>query len=197
MHEPVSNIGPAVRQTVRFNSPLPLHLTRRVNYRKCEIYSAYRYKGLRTEMTQDSSFLNELAEMMADLRRDVEERQARVDAETSSLTTARRQLHALETTADFYRERHLVPGLPQPEEIQSMTQIEGMIHIAHQGNGIFKVEDVRRLMLQAGKIANPKNASNILYTLIKRSDMFERISPGVYRLKDYPSNITDLAAPSA
>ena len=148
-------------------------------------------------MARDSAFLIELSEMIADLRRDVDERQARLMAETGELAIAQVQLRALETTAKIYRERHLVPGLAQAEEIEDMTQIEGMVHIAYQGNGIFKVKDVRRIMLEAGKISNPKNASNILYTLIKRSDRFERISPGVYRLREYPSNITDLAAPSA
>jgi len=64
---------------------------------------------------------------------------------------------------------------------QQKTQMDGLMLIANR-DGLIKVKEAQRLMVEAGFIANPKNAASILYTLISRSDKFEKVKPGEYKL---------------
>jgi len=66
--------------------------------------------------------------------------------------------------------------------LRGMTQIAALRKIAEHGGGQLRTADAKRLFLQAGLIKTPKNANNILFTLINRSPLFERVEPGVYRL---------------
>ena len=64
---------------------------------------------------------------------------------------------------------------------QKKTQMDGLMLIAGK-DGSIKVKEAQRLMVEAGFISNPKNAASILYTLISRSEKFEKVKPGEYRL---------------
>jgi len=67
--------------------------------------------------------------------------------------------------------------------LRGMKQLDALRKIAQQGGGTLQTTTAKRLLLQAGLIKNPKNANNILFSVINRSGLFERVEPGVYRLK--------------
>ena len=66
--------------------------------------------------------------------------------------------------------------------LRGMKQVEALTKIAEHGGGQFRTTVAKKLLLQAGLISNPKNANNILFSVIQRSGKFERVEPGVYRL---------------
>jgi hypothetical protein len=72
-----------------------------------------------------------------------------------------------------------------PIDIQSLhgsTQVEALTKIAQHNGGRFETIVAKKILLQAGLIKNPKNANNILFSVIQRSGRFERVDHGVYRL---------------
>lgn len=133
--------------------------------------------------------IDELTEEIAKRRRAVA-RLEELEAELHSLEHAREILKAK-------REAKVLPASPIEIPLRKMTQTQAMIALARLQGGLLRVQPVKRILLQAGKIANPKNATNIMYTLIRRSDAFDHVSAGVYRLKDYDPNINGQDAPSA
>lgn len=66
--------------------------------------------------------------------------------------------------------------------LRGLKQVEALTRIAEQGGGQFETTVAKRLLLQAGLISNPKNANNILFSVIQRSGKFEKVERGVYRL---------------
>jgi len=129
-------------------------------------------------MANGSSTMNDLANLIARLR------QERIEAE-EQLAQVDEQVRAVETTLRLLRQN----GASQEQEIfksllpelQGKKQLDAMLLIASKNNGILKVNYAKRLMLEAGIIRNPKNAASILYTLISRSEKFEKVKPGEYR----------------
>jgi predicted transcriptional regulator of viral defense system len=63
-----------------------------------------------------------------------------------------------------------------------MKQVPALKMIAEHGGGQLTTVTAKKLLLQAGLIRTPKNANNILFSVIQRSGLFERVEPGVYRL---------------
>jgi len=130
-------------------------------------------------MPNGNSMLSELSRLIADLRREREEIGKR-------LAEADNQIQAVEVTMNLYRKTGVVhePAAYKTLalELQGMTQLKALIHIASKTNGRLKVVDAKRLMLEAGLIRNPKTALSMLYTIISRSGKFEKTSPGKYRL---------------
>ena len=66
--------------------------------------------------------------------------------------------------------------------LRGLKQVDALTKIAEQGGGQFETIVAKRLLLQAGLISNPKNANNILFSVIQRSGKFEKVDRGVYRL---------------
>ena len=117
-------------------------------------------------------------------------RQERDDAE-KRFAEANEKLKAVEITLG------LVSGNESPstsvgpansimENLRGKTQPEALTMIASANNGMLKVKEAKRLMLEAGLISNPKNASSIMYTLIGRMSNFEKVGRGEYRLTGVP-----------
>jgi hypothetical protein len=127
-------------------------------------------------MNGTDSFLEALAKLIRAARDEYEGYQAQAN---EALT----RIKALEVTEKFYRGTH---HLPEPktiaDELTGLKQLPALMKIAERNGGTFKVQEARRLMTQAGLIKSKKNASSILYTLIARSGIFERVAPGQYRL---------------
>ena len=130
-------------------------------------------------MTNGSSTMNDLANLIARLQ------QERIEAE-KQLAQVDEQVRAVETTLHLLRQNG---ASQEPEifkslvsELKGKKQLDAMRLIASKNKGILKVNDAKRLMLEAGLIHNPKNAASILYTLISRSGEFEKVEPGEYKL---------------
>lgn len=74
-----------------------------------------------------------------------------------------------------------------PSRLRGLTQLQAIIAIAKQNNGIVKAQDAKHMMIRAGIMKPTKNATNITHSTILRSDKFDRIAPGTYKLKDVSS----------
>lgn len=128
-------------------------------------------------MANGSTFLDEISTMIAERRKE-----ARIVLER--VEEIQQEIRALEQAAGMFRLKHSIDESIDPQELKGKTQMAALIAIARKGNGQFKANEAKRLLVQAGLISNPKNAASIVYTLIKRSERFERVAPGVYRLRN-------------
>lgn len=138
-------------------------------------------------MTNGTEAIDQLSEVLAELRQEHE----RVFDHVAHLE---QEIGAIEAAIRVLKQRR--PGeaanTVDPSELHGKTQIEALVTIAKRGNGEFKVNEARRLLLQAGLIRNPKNASTIVNNVIKRSDRFDRVKTGVYKLQSYKPTTTQL-----
>lgn len=74
------------------------------------------------------------------------------------------------------------------QSLKGLTQIQALVKIAKAGDGKFRIADARNLLVRAGLINSPKgNANNILFNAIARSEKFERVGYGEYRLLENPN----------
>jgi len=114
--------------------------------------------------------------------------QAKIGALEQQLTDSKAKYQAVITTLDMlgYREHDDVTQgnlLVVQSEFKGLTQVQALEKIARANHGRFTMRDAKRILLSAGLIKNPKNAYNILFSAIQRSDRFVRIAPGEYELK--------------
>ena len=119
---------------------------------------------------------------------------AKRDSLSSNLAKVEEELLAVSKTLDLLEEKRtrISPGQRinlgvRPEELNGMTQLQAVIHIALKNNGLLKVSPVRRLLVQSGLLGSGKNASRILYSAIDRSGKFESVKRGEYQLAEYPT----------
>jgi hypothetical protein len=68
-------------------------------------------------------------------------------------------------------------------KLHGLTQLQAVVMIAKHFRGIVKAQDAKRLMIKGGVMKETKNSTNITHNLIIRSELFDRIAPGEYRLK--------------
>jgi|HubBroStandDraft_5_1064220.scaffolds.fasta_scaffold00822_1 hypothetical protein len=71
-----------------------------------------------------------------------------------------------------------------PSRLRGMTQLEAIVEIAHCNNGVVRAQDAKRLMIKAGVMKATKNSTNMTHGVIIRSERFDRVKPGEYRLKE-------------
>jgi len=112
-----------------------------------------------------------------------------------------REIRAVETTLHIIKKNvnkagneTEIPEKPEYQEIikslkykrirNKIKQLEAISKIAEvigDENKNFRLNVAKKIMVAAGFFKTPKNANNILYTIIDRSGKFEKIEPGVYR----------------
>jgi len=84
--------------------------------------------------------------------------------------------------------QELVDLLKEKRKEHKITQIKAIEKIAEiiaDENKLFKLNDVKNIMVEAGFFKTPKNATSILITIIKRNEkLFEKVEPGVYKIVD-------------
>jgi hypothetical protein len=81
-----------------------------------------------------------------------------------------------------------IPTLVPLKSLKGLTQIEALVKIAIASGGKFRIADARALLVRAGLINSPKgNANNILFNAIARSEKFERVGYGEYKLTENPN----------
>ncbi len=77
-----------------------------------------------------------------------------------------------------------------PSVLEGMTQIQALEHIAKANNGKLKIKTAKRLFIAANLVKNPRNASNIIYTAIQRSERFRKSGRGEYELIEKPVSVS-------
>jgi hypothetical protein len=134
-------------------------------------------------MANSDMVLVELSKLIGTLRRRESETKQALDdileqIKAVEITMRLCRHDGAQTTPDIHDA--LVAEL-RKAKAQKKTQMDGLILIASK-DGSIKVKEAQRLMVEAGFVSNPKNAASILYTLISRSEKFEKVKPGEYKL---------------
>jgi len=78
----------------------------------------------------------------------------------------------------------VLSGTISPSKLHGLTHEQAVIKIAKNNGGIVRTQAAKRLMIRAGIMRETKNSTNMTHNAIKRTNKFERVSPGVYRLKE-------------
>jgi hypothetical protein len=65
-----------------------------------------------------------------------------------------------------------------------MTQAQALLEIAKYNGGVVKSIDVKSILVAAKLMKNTKNAAGMVNGIITRSEAFQRIKRGEYRLKE-------------
>jgi hypothetical protein len=110
----------------------------------------------------------------------------RVNSLRSELRKSEAELQSVATTIDLLN-RGKVGTEEQADSylrsFRGLTHIDALVKLARDnGNNRFKVMDAKRVLVAAGLIKSKKNASNILFNDIQRSERFKRVGPGEYEL---------------
>jgi hypothetical protein len=143
--------------------------------------------------TNDATYTELLAlrdrldKRQAEIQREMDEVNRNLDSvsrtlELLDIADVNRDTQSSHPTAPYRVPTHSV----DVASLRGMKQVEALRMIAEHGGGIVETSAAKRLFVQAGLIKTPKNANNILFSVIQRSGIFERVDKGVYRLINRP-----------
>lgn len=115
------------------------------------------------------------------------------DLAQNQLDEAESRVKAVTITMELLREDQVKNEVGEIKEDRlakemqgKKTQLQALVAIARINNGRLLTRDAKRLLQQAGLMKQTKNASNILYNVINRSERFRHISAGEYELIESP-----------
>ena len=134
-------------------------------------------------MTESSQIdqLIDLKDRLQSQKNKLAQKLAEVDEKLKAVTLT---LSLLNRAEERETESDIVPT----KELQGMTQLEAMVHIARANKNRVKITDAKKLLAKAGVMRLTKNSYGVLYTVITRSGKFEHCGPGEYELlPDNPS----------
>jgi len=130
--------------------------------------------------------MKQLFPEVEDLKRNL---RAQLDTLTVQLTELKRQLESVETTCKLLKEQESggkafmqLAGSIFASDLKGLTQLEALTKIAKANNNRLKLITAKDLLLRAGVTKSRKNANNIIFNVIKRSELFKRVAPGEYEL---------------
>lgn len=75
-----------------------------------------------------------------------------------------------------------VPGFPL-KKLKGLTHVQSLIEIAKYNGGTLSALEAKDIMMRAGVLRQTKNSTHMVHGAIARSEAFDRISRGQYRLK--------------
>lgn len=69
-------------------------------------------------------------------------------------------------------------------KLRGLSQSEAMLRIAEERDGVLRITEAKEILLGAKMIkGNPKHAYGHLVTLVKNSDLYDKVAPGTWRLR--------------
>jgi hypothetical protein len=72
-------------------------------------------------------------------------------------------------------------------KLRNLTHLEALIRIAEENHGIVRSAEAKRIFIAAGvSEGKPKNIPSQIYRLLADSGEFEKVEPGVFRLRNLP-----------
>ncbi len=134
-------------------------------------------------MTKDNQAYEKLFELKQKLQAKMETLKKELDTATHEYISVVTTLELLGHKSEVLTAADMV--IP-PSLLQGLTQVQALERIAKSNNRRLKLKMAKRLLVAAGLIKNPKNASNIIYTAIQRSEMFRKVGRGEYELIEKP-----------
>jgi hypothetical protein len=118
----------------------------------------------------------DLSEKLERLMRPIQELQKEIAALTTSISVILRD----ETPSVSALE---IGGFPL-RKIRNMTQTQAVVEIAKFNGGTITSLEVKPILIAARLMKNTKNAAHMVNGVIARSEAFDRVKRGVYRLKE-------------
>jgi hypothetical protein len=106
----------------------------------------------------------------------------------SQLQDAQKQLSSVMVTLSLLKGQEpfsmaLFPtSTVSANELRGLTMLQALTKIARANNNRFKLITAKDLLVRSGVTKSPKNAANIIFTVIKRSGMFKKVGRGEYAL---------------
>lgn len=77
--------------------------------------------------------------------------------------------------------------------LRGLTQPEALIRIAEENGGLVRVMDAKKIFLEAGLSKGKlKNVNSHIHHILARSDRFERVGAGVFRLQPVTRSLEGL-----
>jgi hypothetical protein len=70
-----------------------------------------------------------------------------------------------------------------PSQLRGLTQPQAVERIAKANGGRFKITDVIPVLIEAAVLKRSKNSYSIVFSMIQRTEKYERVGPGEYALK--------------
>lgn len=70
------------------------------------------------------------------------------------------------------------------KKLKGLTQTQAVIEIAKYNGGIVKTAEAKPILIGAGIMRHTKNSSRMIQGVIARSELFDRIGRGEYRLRE-------------
>lgn len=135
--------------------------------------SKYQYQDL--EELRDA-----VAQRVSRLRAELQETDKKLQAIITTMELLGRGSVETEAQADSYL-----------KQFRGLTHVQALAKVARDsGNNRFKITDATKLLVAAGLIKSKKNASNIVFSDIQRSEKFRRVAPGEYELIEKPVSST-------
>lgn len=134
--------------------------------------------------------LQKLTELCAQLQEAADHAKRRADDAQRDLKAVQRAIELLRV-GDVAREIEAFQSpLDSKEFITELrskkTQLHALIAMARKNNGKLLTKDAKRLLLACGLMRPTKNANNILYNVINRSERFRHVGAGEYELIENP-----------
>jgi hypothetical protein len=124
-----------------------------------------------------------------DLVRLKERLQEKCSQLSKKLGEASQQLKSVTTTLELLGYENENPSeieakyIYPPSQLKGLTQPQAVERIAKANNGRFKITDVIPLLIEAGVLKRSKNSYSIVFSMIQRTEKYERVGPGEYSLK--------------
>jgi hypothetical protein len=72
-------------------------------------------------------------------------------------------------------------------KLRKLTHTQALVEIARHNGGLLKAQEAKVLMIRAGVMRDTKNSTHMVHGAIARSEAFERVGRGEYRLKQASS----------
>lgn len=137
-----------------------------------------------------NSLLNRLSQEKGELRK--------IEIELQKIEEKRKHLAAnVEAIERVLRLFEIAHGLAEPwhvslegKDILAMNLPQALEALARASGGVLNVVQAKRTLLESGKLKNKKTAGARIYGYVTRSENFERIAPGQYRIVEPSSKAT-------
>lgn len=111
-----------------------------------------------------------------------------LDQEIEHVDATLRSIQKMQGTLSFPKEEMFPIA-----KLRKLTQVQALLVIAKHYGGTFKAQEAKRLLIKAGVMRETKNSTNIIHAVIVRSEKFEKVRPGEYRLKELPPTPTGMS----
>ena len=133
--------------------------------------------------------MSDIITMIA-IQEEIDKLTRKVDRIRTTLKEVERRRDALAITLQHFlkpspttKRRRVTMLEVEPAELQGKTLDEALIYIAEQNGGIVPSTAARHVLTEAGVLTG-RQIGNRLWVALDRSDRFERVAKGRYRLLD-------------